>query len=407
MCPACNAPFAQVLGPPSDPGQGGRGRGRRTMTDHGAAGQALSAELEALTAELSAPAATIAAALGTAAPHDTARIAAAGREVTRIGHKVHDFSARLTRARAAAAATAAEDRTDGRAVLPPAWYQLGTRADGLRLALNRWPRIRAAVDEALPGRPRPLFPPRRRGVDPWAGRDAVGDALFGTLHQVLGAPAQDADAEAHGCFADIGLPHSLFMLNAHAAYRVWLALRRKGGADFLDVGCGGGLKVLSAAGFFARCTGLEYDPGYAAAAGDLLRRAGTGNCRILNGDALTYDNYDRYDVVYLYRPMRHEAALHALERRIVSQVRPGTILIAPYKGFAQRQGGEGCQPLGGALYVAGYTGAEARRLRRQAEFTGGAVVHSTRGVADVFTPVEAALHANGFDIADTVGALDA
>jgi SAM-dependent methyltransferase len=238
-----------------------------------------------------------------------------------------------------------------------------------RAALRAWPGVAAGTAEALAGRPVALFAESPPGTPARRLLTALSRG-FEVLDAALAPVDQDAAARAHGCFSDIRLRPITFLRHVHGARRVLAALGRTGEARFLDVGCGAGTKVVLAAAFFAHADGLELDPGYAAVAGRLLGTRHAPRTGLLAGDALAFDAYAGYDVIYFYQPMRDDTKLAALERRIALAAKPGTVLIAPYESFAQRAADLPVAPLAGWLWVAGYTRAAAEALRRAAERSG-------------------------------------
>jgi len=108
------------------------------------------------------------------------------------------------------------------------------------------------------------------------------------------------------------------------------------GADragaFLDVGCGTGEKpfLAYALGGFDAADGLEYDPKTVAVAEYLLHGAATKQpypIRVFCQDALEFDRYGDYDVVYMWRPLRSAALMRQLIARIAAQIKVGAIVM--------------------------------------------------------------------------------
>jgi len=87
---------------------------------------------------------------------------------------------------------------------------------------------------------------------------------------------------------------------------------------FLDVGCGIGTKALLASHFFD-AYGLEINPPYAQKAIKLL-----GNDKIIQDDALKFDKYGDFDVIYAYQPMLNSLKLFD---KIAEQAKPNAIFL--------------------------------------------------------------------------------
>ena len=356
----------------------------------------LEEQLTRIQSEVARLSAEIAAELLAQPPRNSARVTGARYRITELVRQYAPVSQRIGAAQAAAAAEAREEGIPG-GRLPQRWYRLGTRAHFLRMALNRWDRVQTLIDAQQPPRRRPLYRESGDAEDIVAAQNDLTDALLGSLHRLLNGEEQDPAAEEFGAYADIALPHSRFAAHAHAAYRVLLA-RNVTSSDFIDVGCGGGLKVLAASYFFGRATGIDLDAGYTRAAGSLFDSVGRRNCRVLTLDAASFPDYRFYDVVYLYRPMRDEEPMKQLEELIASQLRPGTVLIAPYRGFAARHEALGCARIAGSLFVAGLKREEADRLREAAEYTGSYTGRRKPDLPDVWEPILDASSARGFGI---------
>ena len=213
----------------------------------------------------------------------------------------------------------------------------------------------------------PLYRQRPRRTDPgWAQRDVLDRALR-RLTPVLNPNAQDAAAAARGAYPDIPIGPSEFIEHLHAARRVALARKTRQPLRFLDVGCGSGLTVLLASELFDEAVGIEIDPGYVSAATEMLRRAEVPNGRIEHADALLFEDYGAYDIIYFFRPLRDIDLLRQLERRILAQARPGTILIAPYQLFDEQLDAYDCSSIAGRLFIAGVGPEAASEARRRAE----------------------------------------
>lgn len=247
----------------------------------------------------------------------------------------------------------------------------------------------------------PLYRQRPRLADPgWAQRNVLDRALR-RLTPVLNPHPQDASAAARGAFPDIPIGPGEFVEHLHAARRVAMAGQTQQPLRFLDVGCGSGLTVLLASELFDEAVGIEIDPGYVSAATELLRRAEVPNGRIEQADALLFDDYGAYDIIYFYRPLRDIDLLRQMERRILAQARPGTLLIAPYDLFDDRLDAYGCSRIAGRLFIAGVGPEAASEARRRAEHVGSAVLRTRDGhdpLDGYLVPLVSACEAMGLDV---------
>lgn len=224
--------------------------------------------------------------------------------------------------------------------------------------------LRQADAEAIP-----LYPPPLPKGDLYLSAIELLAGAVLALDKRLNPASQDPAMAARGSYADIRLSPAAFVAHLHAAYRVLRAGRRVKPVRFLDVGCGGGVKVLMARAFFERCEGIELDPGYAEAARRLLAGLAPA-ARVHETDALTFEGYGDYEVVYFYKPIREPEPLRDLERRIAAQARPGTVLIAPYPDFRARAAALDCGHVEGSLFLAGTSEDAARALREAALHVG-------------------------------------
>lgn len=92
---------------------------------------------------------------------------------------------------------------------------------------------------------------------------------------------------------------------------------------FLDAGCGIGNIMLLAIKVGFSVNGLEIDP-------TIIRFAKEINmCHsgIIKQNILTYKQYDKYDVIYFYRPIRNGAKQAKFENCVRNQMKQGAILI--------------------------------------------------------------------------------
>lgn len=238
-------------------------------------------------------------------------------------------------------------------------------------------------------KPQPLYPD---AADPSRTETAAliaTDRLLERLHLGLSPHPPElhpGEGPAHG---DIPLPMSQFQRHMQAAKRVLRAMGQ-GRGKFLDVGCGIGLKVIAAAEYVDLAEGLEYDAALCATARHLTENAETirraaatattpwlmpqagATGRVFQADALRFEAYGDYDVIYAYRPISDATLRRALEARIVAQARPDTLLIFPYPEFCEQAEALGCTQIEGALYLASWKGVDVAQLRFRAGHVGNA-----------------------------------
>lgn len=240
----------------------------------------------------------------------------------------------------------------------------------LRRRLHLMQRISASMRLISKGRARPLYPPLRKVNDVERVQAFALDTAMAFLHRLINPNPQSEEAKEMGCYSDIPLSSAAFIAHAHAAFRVALAQKRPEPLRFVDVGCGGGMKVLLAAEIFEQSDGFDFDAQYVATAQKAMQQMNIQRCNIFEENGLTFDRYDHYDVIYFYQPMSDFDQLEALEKRIVRTARPGTILIAPYLKFVQAAQKFGCGRIDEAVYVTGISQKDADFLRSQAEKIG-------------------------------------
>lgn len=122
-----------------------------------------------------------------------------------------------------------------------------------------------------------------------------------------------------GQFGPIPLSSSIF---AYGLTRAVDAIGNPTNLSFLDVGCGIGTKLLLAELMFPglKCEGIESHP-------TIAKVAWTLGARVKIADAFEYDEYDRFDIVFAYRPCSDFDMESRLERRVMDCMREGAVLF--------------------------------------------------------------------------------
>jgi hypothetical protein len=104
------------------------------------------------------------------------------------------------------------------------------------------------------------------------------------------------------------------------------------GNKFLDVGSGIGTKIAVAQELFKlNAVGIEYDR-------EMMKFAHSKNRFTNLGDALLFDRYHWYDIIWMYRPFRDPLSQAKLEHKVYENMKPGAIiagaaLTTPPNGF--------------------------------------------------------------------------
>ena len=102
---------------------------------------------------------------------------------------------------------------------------------------------------------------------------------------------------------------------------------------FLDVGCGVGniMNIFKTVNYLldknrsSITKGIEHNLQLTR----LAEQAGSGN--VWQGDARQYSHYDEPDIIFYYQPIRDEAKMKRLEKKIENNCKVGTIIIAHLK----------------------------------------------------------------------------
>lgn len=278
------------------------------------------------------------------------------------------------------------------------WQTLKTKAVQARDLFGEWGAIKNGILKSTSYASQSLYPLASDGNSPRAAQQAASDRIFKVIHGLVNPNAQSDQAEERGGYADIGLRQTDFLNHIHAAHRIILAQRLGRPARFLDVGCGGGLKVMSAAEFFAPSEGFDFVRSYVDAAQPLMRLSGP-NAHVFESDGLTFDRYADYDVIYFYRPLKQQSLLEKLEAHIAHSAHPGALLIAPYLTSAHRLTELGCAHVAGRVFIAHTSQEEADDLCQMAERMGPHPRSSHIIAGDSpWQPVVTALERNGFHL---------
>lgn len=353
--------------------------GPKAMTETSAT---LGAMLDARLDEIATESRAICAVLAQPVVPSAARVAQA---CAKIGHVHRELSHSLMRL-----------EVPPQAANDPDWIALRARIATLRGHLALWPSVEQLIYRQAPSSPIPLERPSTPETALADAQMGLMEDLIADLGPMLEAPSQSAEAHGHGCFGDIALPHGRFTSDIHIAYRLRLAMAPDAPTQFLDIGCGSGMKVLAAARVFEMAHGLEFDAGFAAAAERAFARARRSNLRVTQGDALVFEDYARYDVLYFFQPMREPERLAMLEDRIAASVRPGTVLIAPYRQFNLRHEALGCTQVAGSVYLAGLGLDAAERAIEHALHIGPYVAQRQNVRLGPWSEIVAASHKNGW-----------
>ena len=90
--------------------------------------------------------------------------------------------------------------------------------------------------------------------------------------------------------------------------------------SFLEVGCGPGFKLLMASFFFKTVHGIEIVPEHVDFAQKIL------DLEVSLCDALDFDRYGDYDLIYYYRPFSQKPLQALFEHKVCEAMKPGSFL---------------------------------------------------------------------------------
>jgi len=254
-------------------------------------------------------------------------------------------------------------------------HQLRTAQNNLKAAqamLRLWGRFEPIVEAQLPPERRPLATKGMVSGQQDSVMNQVVDLFLASMHKIANpfAETQSANAKINGCHRDIPWPMRRFSEMIGAAHRICLALRRHRPLRFLDVGSGGGTKVLAATMCFESCHGLEYEISTLKTGRQLLELLEPKRCRLIHCDALEFSDYAEYDVIYFYKPFFTVDKMVEMEERIFAQARPGTVLLAALGLYTDDLRSKGVHEIVKYTYITGMSGDEAAEIGRTAELMG-------------------------------------
>ena len=234
----------------------------------------------------------------------------------------------------------------------------------LRRRLNLMTELQTLLMQVIRAKPLAIMPePPAKGSPAAQVIQGFEDVLY-RMHDHISPPRPDPENYL-GKHNDIPLPFGHFARLMQLARRTSLALGRSAPLSFIDVGCGVGLKVLQAAQVFEIAQGLEYDASRVPVADAMIRHQRRDQDKVFQADALEFDGYGNYDVIYAYKPLSLYDLIVQMEARIVSQARPGTVLVMPYGEFEGRYEDYDLGRVAPLVYVTGYKNRDMKPLLRK------------------------------------------
>lgn len=113
---------------------------------------------------------------------------------------------------------------------------------------------------------------------------------------------------------------------------------------FLDIGCGIGTKVMLADAIFV-ASGFDIEEEYL----DVARKIGCKD--VFHADALEFEGYGDYDILYFYAPFKDGMLQRRFEDRLYEQMRPGQVLAPMHTITRWHEEHDDMKPLGRYLFV--------------------------------------------------------
>ncbi len=236
----------------------------------------------------------------------------------------------------------------------------------IRASCDVWRRMRPILEKIENPELRPLYAPLT-AIEKAKNRPI--DRLVHALDHAINPAPQDPESKSRGHYWDIRLPISKFQEHLNAVSRLLIAAKVPRPWRFLDVGCGGGVKVLAALSYVDEAVGLEFDPGYVAAATQLAAHW-PDRMSIQQGDALAFDDYGGFDVIYAYQPIANDTLLQQLELRISTEASGGTFVVLPYQSILIRAEEMGLTRIVGSIFMAGAKALDVDDLVEKGERIG-------------------------------------
>jgi SAM-dependent methyltransferase len=168
--------------------------------------------------------------------------------------------------------------------------------------------------------------PRKPGLS-----EKETDIFFGIINRFIGYFTLESQKESQN---DESREYPFVPMDTRQVFRqIQLArqhlLSREEGPQnysFLDIGCGIGNIMLVAEQMELDVFGFEKDPFPCAIAKKLF-----GEEKVLQEDIWEYSDYERFDIIYYFRPFHDGTVQRKFEHYIEDQLKPGGILIANRK----------------------------------------------------------------------------